>query len=83
MSDETSKLADKQRRGLPDSDLTPIREASAGRLRSVAASVLSSAALLAAMACGTADENGITNVVPVPVSWTSRRPNHAAFRVSS
>ena len=22
-------------------------------------------------------------VVPVPVSWTSRRPNHAAFRVSS
>ena len=21
--------------------------------------------------------------VPVPVSWTSRRPNHAAFRVSS
>ena len=47
MSDETSKLADKQRRGLPDSDLTPIREASAGRLRSVAASVLSSAALLA------------------------------------
>ena len=23
------------------------------------------------------------NSVPVPVSWTNRRPNHAAFRVSS
>ena len=22
-------------------------------------------------------------IVPVPVSWTNRRPNHAAFRVSS
>ena len=26
---------------------------------------------------------GVTAGVPVPVSWTSRRPNHAAFRVSS
>ena len=25
----------------------------------------------------------IEGAVPVPVSWTSRRPNHAAFRVSS
>ena len=29
-------------------------------------------------------ENGYNeSFVPVPVSWTSRRPNHAAFRVSS
>ena len=27
--------------------------------------------------------HGHESAVPVPVSWTSRRPNHAAFRVSS
>ena len=32
---------------------------------------------------GTYNLQTVNERVPVPVSWTSRRPNHAAFRVSS
>ena len=50
---------------LPDFDLTAMREASARPLRAVAASALSSAALLAVMACGgPADENVAAGTKP-------------------
>ena len=39
---------------------------------------------LAMLAPGPAEREWANEqAVPVPVSWTSRRPNHAAFRVSS
>ena len=46
---------------------------------------LSSFAVFALAGCATLQVHTDYDpeIVPVPVSWTSRRPNHAAFRVSS
>ena len=39
--------------------------------------------MLIERARGKSNRGATRRSVPVPVSWTSRRPNHAAFRVSS